>query len=122
MQMERTPQPESEAKNAKEVASALVTELLGEFTKSHMGQLKRGERGLVEQDLSALIDRSIAVARAEEGEEFAHDVGARFADEIEFCSAAFQDFAEMAKDAVRDAEVKYGLEHPAEQDRFSQAA
>ena len=110
MRMEKMPKPEMEHQNAKEVAGQLVSELLADFVKTHLNQLRHGERGIVEQDLAALIDRSIAVARAEEGDEFARELGSRFADEIEFCSAAFQDFAEIAKEAVRNAEAKYGIE------------
>ena len=104
------PAPESETKNAKEVAGQLVTELLAKFTETHLEPLRHGERGIVEQDLKAFIDRSIGVVRTEEGAELAHEVAKRFVDEIEFCSAAFEDFTEIAKDAVRDAEAKYGLE------------
>lgn len=112
MNMEQMPKVESESKNAKEVAGQLVMELLSDFAKTHMAQLRRGERGIVEQDLAALIDRSIGVASAEEGNEFAREVAARFVDEIEFCSAAFEDFADIAKDAVRDAQAKRGIEAP----------
>ncbi|MFH0806726.1 MAG: hypothetical protein V1885_03325 [Candidatus Brennerbacteria bacterium] len=101
-----------EPQNAKEVAGELVSTLLAEFTKKHLEQLRRGERGIVEQDLAALIDRAIGVVSVEEGEEFAREVGARFIDEIEFCSAAFQDFAELAKDTVKEAEIKHGIETP----------
>jgi hypothetical protein len=103
------PIPESESKNAKEIAGMLVNDLLAKFTEQHLDQLRRGERGRVEVDLAALIDRSIGVVKTEEGVELAREVAERFADEIEFCSAAFQDFAEIAKDAVKDAEIKYGI-------------
>ncbi len=120
--MEQMHAPESESKTSKEVAGELVSVLLGEFTKKHLEQLRRGERGLVEQDLAAFIDRAIGVAKAEEGEEFAREIAARFVDEIEFCSAAFQDFTDVAKDAARSAEEKYGLERSAGPEELSEAA
>lgn len=113
--MERIPTPEENPEDAKERAGMLVSELLAEFTKSYRTQIMRRERGVVGQDLMALIDRAIAVAHTEEGDEFAKAVADRFGDEIRYCSDAFAEFAEMAENTANEALEKYtGLRAPEE--------
>lgn len=91
--------------NVNERADVLVKTLLGAFAQKYHDQLRQGNRGIVEQDMKALIDRTLTIVRNEEGEEFAEAVGRRFVDEIEFCSAAFEDFVDAVKEVVADSGI-----------------
>ncbi len=96
------------------VAGQLVQEVWGAFLKEYGAQLKEGiNRGIIEQDLEALIDRSVGVAKEEYGGEFAKAVLDRFADEIKFCSGIV---FESVDKAVEDAKTKYFSETPPEEE------
>ena len=104
------PSGEGGAENMNERADLFVKNLLDTFTTHNLARFHRGEHGLVQQELVSLADETIGTVAQSEGKEFAHAVARRIADEIEFCSTAFAEYADQVKDAVREAEVKYGIE------------
>lgn len=112
--MEQPPRPDVDAETINERADLFVKELLDTFTKHNLDRFRRGEHGFIQQELASLTDETIGKLAQSEGKEFAHAVARRIADEIEFCSTAFAEYADQVKDAVREAEAKYGIEVPDE--------
>ncbi|MDP3975263.1 MAG: hypothetical protein Q8P88_03205 [Candidatus Jorgensenbacteria bacterium] len=106
------PSAEGGAENINERADLYVKKLLDTFTKNNLPRFRRGERGLIEQELEALTDQTIGALVKNEGKEFAHAVARRITDEIEFCSTAFAEYADQVKTAVAEAEEKYGIKSP----------
>lgn len=96
-------------KSVNERADLYVKNLLDKFTAHNLGRLRRGEHGLVEQDLVSLADDVIGALVQNEGKEFAYAVSRRIVDEIEFCSTAFAEYVDEVKGAVAESEAKYGL-------------
>jgi len=109
MKPEQMPAPEAHEAGVNERADAFVGHLLHDFAAANLDRIRRNERGLVEQELVALTDRTIGELAQTEGKEFARAVAHRITDEIEFCSATFAEYANIVKAAVAEAEEKYGI-------------
>lgn len=109
--MEQVPNPgeRNEGESVNERADLYVKDLLDKFTVHNLERLRRGEHGLVEQDLIALANDVIGALVQTEGKEFAYAVSRRIVDEIEFCSTAFAEYVDEVKNAVTETEAKYGL-------------
>lgn len=104
-----TPGGRNEEQSVNERADLYVKDILDKFTAHNLERLRRGEHGLVEQDLISLADNVLGALVQSEGKEFAYAVSRRIRDEVEFCSTIFAEYADQVNDALTESEEKYGL-------------